>query len=104
MEELQSPLPAPSASSLLSCHVCALGTDGRAFPVSSGWVLVVLAPTSSDTAWGSLMAPGPLQFPVTFFFFSQERNPCPDRSMAVLFTKLCFISKLCLKVKEKACD
>lgn len=72
MEELQSPLPAPSASSLLSCHVCALGTDGRAFPVSSGWVLVVLAPTSSDTAWGSLMAPGPLQFPVTFFFLKRE--------------------------------
>lgn len=91
MEELQSLLQAAC------CHVLSVPwvqMDGP-FPISSPWVLTALAPHPPTTQpGGSLMAPGPLQFAVTFFF-PQERNPCPALSMAVLLQS--FILKLCLK-------
>lgn len=81
----------PSASRLLSCSVYALGTDGRAISYffTMGSHSPGPSPTTTQRGGGSLMAPGPLQFAVTFFFSSREKSlPCPVRGSPL--TKLYF--------------
>lgn len=72
MEELQSLLQAAC------CHVLSMPwvqMDGP-FPISSPWVLTALAPHNNTAGGGdSLMAPGPLQFAVTYFFFLKREIP-----------------------------